>query len=201
MLRLVHVVGGEENRLAERLQLLDHVPGAAPGGRIEPGRGLVEKQELGIADQGNGHVEPPSPAARQGRDAGIAAVVKTHELEGLVHRPRRAVEAREEHQRLGDREQGVELTLLEDEPNPLAPCAGGPFGVCAEDRDLPAAPLAVALQDLDRRGLAGAVRTQEAENLARMNLEVEAAQDLDGAIALAQPLHRDCRHASNWRDR
>ena len=49
VLRLVHVVRGEEDRLAQRLQAADHLPGAAPRRRVEAGRRLVQEQQVGVA--------------------------------------------------------------------------------------------------------------------------------------------------------
>ena len=43
------------------------------------------------------------------------------------------------------------------------------------------------LQDLDRRGLAGAVRTEQPEALAGADLEVEAVDGRDVAVALDEP--------------
>jgi len=105
------------------------------------------------------------------------------------------IEAREELERLRDREQRVELALLKDEPDALAPRAGRPAWIDAEDRDLPAAPVPVALEDLDGRGLPRSVRAEESEHLARLHLEIEAPQDIVASVGLAQALHVDRRHA------
>ena len=49
-----------------------------------------------------------------------------------------------------------------------------------------AAGLAEALEDLDRRRLAGAVGAEEGEDLAAADLEVDAADRLVIAVALVQ---------------
>ncbi len=59
-------------------------------------------------------------------------------------------------------------------------------GVVAEHRDLAAAARAVALEDLDGRRLAGAVRAEQAEHLAALHGDVDAAHGLELAVALAQ---------------
>jgi len=56
VLRLVHVVRGEQDRLAELRQVLNGLPRFVPGRGIESGRGLVEKQQVRIAGQGEGDV-------------------------------------------------------------------------------------------------------------------------------------------------
>ena len=48
-----------------------------------------------------------------------------------------------------------------------------PLRVLVEHGDRAAVARAVALEDLDRRRLAGAVRTEQAEHLARLDLEVD----------------------------
>ena len=59
--------------------------------------------------------------------------------------------------------------------------------VLAEHPDLAGAALAIALEDLDRGRLAGAVGPEEGEDLAGLDLEVDAANGLDSAVGLAQP--------------
>ena len=58
--------------------------------------------------------------------------------------------------------------------------------VDAEHLDGAGVALPVALEDLDRRRLAGAVRAEQAEHLAGLDREVDAAERLVGAVALAQ---------------
>jgi hypothetical protein len=48
-----------------------------------------------------------------------------------------------------------------------------------------------ALQDLDRRRLAGPVRPKEHDHLARANPERHLTQDLEGAVTHAQTLDAD----------
>ena len=50
-LRLVHEVGREEDRLAQRAEVLDRRPRLAAGGRVEAGRRLVEEQKLRVKRQ------------------------------------------------------------------------------------------------------------------------------------------------------
>ena len=58
MLRLVQVVRREKDRLAQRSQPFDQLPRPAPGRRIESGGRLIQEDQLGITDQGQGQVEP-----------------------------------------------------------------------------------------------------------------------------------------------
>ena len=79
-----------------------------------------------------------------------------------------------------------ELGLLQDDADALAERPLGAAGVEAEHGHLAAVALAVALEDLDGRRLAGAVRAEQAEDLAGSDLEVDPAHRLDAVVRLAQ---------------
>ena len=55
--RFFHVVGREDDRPSFRLELGDQIPLLPPGLWIQPGRGLVEKEKLRIANERTGHSE------------------------------------------------------------------------------------------------------------------------------------------------
>ena len=63
----------------------------------------------------------------------------------------------------------------------------------AEHFDVARVRLEQPLEDLDGRRLAGAVRAEQAEALARPHLEVEARDGHDVAIALVEPAAQDRR--------
>jgi hypothetical protein len=87
----------------------------------------------------------------------------------------------------------VELELLEHEAYPVAPAPARVLGVDAEHPDVAAGPAAVALENLDRRRLAGAVRPQEAEDLTGLHLEVDASNGLVLSVTLRQAADGDRR--------
>ena len=63
ILGFLHVVGGEEDGLAEAAKPGDDVPGRTSGRGVEPGRRFVQEQQFGVADQSQGDIEaPPLPA-------------------------------------------------------------------------------------------------------------------------------------------
>src|SRR3712207_5022477 len=64
-LRLVEVVRGEEDGLAQPRQRAHGVPRGAARRRVEPGRGLVEEDQLGVSDERQREVQPPQLATRQ----------------------------------------------------------------------------------------------------------------------------------------
>src|SRR5262245_13463413 len=190
-LRLVHVVRGQENSLAEIAEPPDHLPGLAPGQGVEARGRLVEEEELGIADQGEGDVEAPLLPAGQGRGPGIRLLSEPDQVHGLVDVPGREVVARVLLDGLARGELRDEPGLLQDEPDPVAPGAVGPLRVDAEDAHLAGAPRPIALEDLDRRRLAGAVRPEKGEDLAGADLEVDPSHRLEAVVRLAQAFHAD----------
>ena len=70
-LRLVQVVGGEQDRLAERAQVLDRLPAAPPRLRVEAGGRLVEKDQVRVAGQRERQVEAAALAAGELADLGV----------------------------------------------------------------------------------------------------------------------------------
>jgi hypothetical protein len=64
----------------------------------------------------------------------------------------------------------------------------------AEDLDLAAVAVLVALQDLHGGRLAGPVRSQQGEALPLGDLEVDPADGLHLAVCLAQAVHLDGGH-------
>ena len=62
-LRLLHVVRREEDALPQGAQVADRLPRLPPRGRVEAGRRLVEEDELRVADEREGEVEPAELAA------------------------------------------------------------------------------------------------------------------------------------------
>ena len=64
-------------------------------------------------------------------------------------------------------------------------------GVVPEDRDLAAVPVPVALEDLDGRGLAGAVGPEQGEDLSDLDLEVETVHRGDAAVVLREAFDDD----------
>ena len=86
-LGFVHVVGGQENRPAVLLEVLDQIPELPSCLRIEAGRRLVEKQQLRIADERARERQPLLLSARQRSDASRPLLLELHERD---HAPRAA---------------------------------------------------------------------------------------------------------------
>src|SRR6185295_12558173 len=103
---------------------------------------LVEEEQLGIADQRHADVEPALLAAGEAASAGVGLALQADQLDHLVDRPRSAVVAGVEPERLAHGQVRVQPAVLQDDPDPLAPGAVATLGVLAEDGDLSTAALA-----------------------------------------------------------
>jgi hypothetical protein len=189
-------VGGEQNRLVELLEPPDDAPSRAAGGRVEAGGGLVEEDELGIAYQGERQVEPPPLAAGELLGARVGLLVEADEGDrlGRVARPR--VGLGEVLDRLAHRRARVEAAALQHDPDALLEAAVAALGVLAEHAHLAGRAAPVALQDLDGGRLAGPIGPEQAEHLAALDAEGDAAHGLHVAVRLAQFGDLDCRHAA-----
>ncbi len=200
LLRLVEVVRRQENRLPEQAQRADHVPRRPASRRVETRRRLVEEHEVGVADERRAEVEPPLLTAGERLHFRVALLGKPDELDHLVDVPRLRVVAREHAMHLADGEQRRVLRVLEDDADALAKRGRRVARVVAEHRGNAGVAPAVALEDLDGRRLAGAVRAEEPEDLACGHLEADPAERLDAAVRLAQVADADrSRHAASRR--
>src|SRR3954452_6584 len=190
-LRLVEIVRGQEDRLAQVGELADDLPRRAPRGGIEARGRLVEEHELGVAHQRQPEVQAPGLAARQSADLLVLLAAQAGELEHLVDVARCRIQAAPVLERLADRDVAIHAAALQDDPHPRAQVARALAGIEAEHRDDPARAFAVALEDLDGRGLAGAVGAQQAEHLAARDLDVDPPDGSEPPIVLVQVAHED----------
>ena len=166
-LGFVHVVRRQQDRPARLLELLDEVPQLPPRLRVEPGGRLVEEQQIGIADERARERQALFLSARQRDDARVALLLELHQRDDLVRRRAPLEEAAEQAQRLADRQLVGELRLLQLDAQPLAQRLRIGRPAEPEHLDVARVGLRQPFADLDRRGLAGAVRTEQAEALAR----------------------------------
>jgi len=186
-------VGGEQDRSAAGLEAFDQLPELPAGLGIEPRGGLVEKEEPGIAHQGTRQREAlPLPAGKLAH-SGAGLLLQLDQRNDVAGGGARAVEAAEEGDRLRHRELLGELGFLERDTQQLAQLAVVPAPAVAEHEHLAAVRLGQSLADLDRGGLAGAVRAQQAETLAGPDLQIDPVHCDDVAIALAKPAHEQRR--------
>ena len=190
-LGLLDVVGDEDDGGPGVADVAHDVPGVAPRHRVEVLGQLVEEHDLRPADEGEGDEQPLPLAARQGVERASQDVAELPLLDELARRARRRVQRGEQRQRLGHAHalgQGGVLQLGADAPAQLV---AGLRRVEAEHAHRARVGAAQTLEDLDGRRLAGAVRAEQAEQLAALDGEVDAADDLGVAVALDEAVDLD----------
>src|SRR5207245_6176237 len=77
-----------------------------------------------------------------------------------------------------------DLGGLQDDPDPLLQVLLGARRIPIEDRDVAGRSLPETLEDLGRRGLAGAVWPEEREHLSPVDVEIDSANGLHIAVGL-----------------
>ena len=203
-LRLVEVVGGQQDRLAERAQRADRLPRRPSRLGVEAGGGLVEEDQLGVAHQRQREVQAPQLPAGEPAAAHVGLLPQARQLQHLLDVARVRVEARPVAQRLARGDVAVDAARLQHDPDAPAQLDLPARGVIPEHRHLAAVARAVPLEDLHGRGLAGAVGPEQPEHLAAPHLDVDPAHGLVLAVALAQVAHLDrgaVAHGPNHRRR
>src|SRR5919202_2460134 len=150
-LGLVEVVRGEQNGLPQRLERAHSVPRVAPSGGIEPRRGLVEEDQLRVADQRQREVQASQLATRQGPRPTVLLLAEPGQLDDLVDVAWGGVEVRPVLEQLADAEVAVDTRALQDDAHALAQRPLAPLGIVPEHRHLALRALAVALENLHGR--------------------------------------------------
>ena len=87
-LRLVQVVGGEQDAGPARGEVLDDRPEPPPGLRVQAGGRLVQEQHLRLAHDGDAQVHSPSLAPAQRADPGPGVRGHVDDVEDLAARRR-----------------------------------------------------------------------------------------------------------------
>ena len=122
---------------------------------------------------------------------GMSSFAELEQVDQFICRTWLRVEAPEQVDDLDHGQLRVERRGLETDPDAGLERVCAARDVKAEDDRLAAVGRAQALEDLDRRRLARAVRTQQREQLAAPHVERDPAQDLATGIGLAQPVDDD----------
>ena len=194
---LLEVLRGEEDRHAARDELADDLPHRAPAARVQAGRRLVEEDDPRVADERHREVEPAPHAARVGRGRLVGRLDEVEPLEQVARRaagpPRRPRWCRSAI-RIRFSSPVSRLSTAENWPvTPIAArtASGSRARSCAGDAELAAVGADQGREDLDDRGLAGAVRAEQREDRALGDVEVDAVEHEVVAVGLAQAGRRD----------
>jgi hypothetical protein len=136
----------------------------------------------------------PADGASRPRAGGPAGprAAEARLIDGVGHRragkpPAQPGEPGGEEQVLLDREQWIDTGLLEQQPDAAADGSAGSHGIVAEDRGSASSGREERAQQQHRRGLAGTVRPEEAEQAAAGQLEVEGVERARLAVVPAEP--------------
>jgi hypothetical protein len=191
VLHLVEIMRGKQHCGARVPQAGDHVPGIPPCVRVEASRGLVEEQQLRIADEGEGKVKPAQLPAGQRPDPGTALAPQAHLLDRYRRIPRTGVETGVKCDHLPHRQLGVVAARLQHDPDALAEAAPACTRIESEHPHRTGGALAVTLENLHGRGLASAVGPEKCIDLTAPDLEAHAVDRTQPTVILAQPLCND----------
>ena len=173
---------------ARRLDLLDRLPDGTPRRGVETGGELVEDGDFGGPHQRQRDGEPLLLPARQAGVLGVHLAPEAETIQQFVPIGRIAVERRVELERLPHLDLVLEPALLELRSDPLGDLEPILDRVEAEHLDRPAVGLPQTLDRLDRGGLAGAVRTDDPEGLARLDAEGDAVDHAMPSYVLLRSL-------------
>src|SRR5687767_262938 len=185
-LGLFHVVRRQHDGASAGAKHANELPQLAASLGIEPRRWLVEKEQLWIADERARERETLLLSAGQRAHACARFLLELYERNHLFDLATAIVEAAKEPHRLSHSELFRELCLLQLNAKQLAKLAllGGPAP--AEHLDLARRGLEQALADLDRRGLARAVRPEQPKALPRSYLEIECVDSHHITVSLVE---------------
>ena len=181
----------DEDRLAHPLQLFEQGLHLDAGPRIEAARRLVEDQHRRIVDQRLGHAQPLLHAARQAVDIVVALVPQVEQLQHVVDdllplALADLVGHREEIEKLPDLHAVIHAEIVGHVAHALPHRHRVLRHAVAVDDSLAAAGLQQRGQKADRRALARAVGADEAEHLARADLEVQRLDRAEVAVVFAE---------------
>jgi len=160
--------------------------------------GLVEQEEPGAPEQGRGDPEPLAHAVRVAADPVLRAVAQLDGVEDLVDPARRAVavQRRAELQVATARQVRVEARRLDEARDPVERRDAG-LRVAAEQPDAAGGRPDEAEHHPQRGGLARAVRPEIAEDVARQDRQVDAADRHEVAVVLDEPADLDRRRVGH----
>jgi hypothetical protein len=198
LVRLLQVLGGEEDRDADGHEVADDLPRGPPAARVEAGGRLVEEEDPRVADQAHRKVEPAPHAAGVGRGRlpGRVEEIEPPQQFGRAPPPctsAQVVQVRHQDQVLLAGEQVVDRGELAGDADRGADRIGISSQIMTGDPHVAAVEADQRRQDLHRGGLAGAVGAEQREDRPAGNMQVDAVQHHLIPERLPQPDRRDGR--------
>src|SRR5262249_12410470 len=147
---------------------------------------LVEDEELWVADERLREPDALAVALRERADAAIPHLGEAARGERVRHLPfppraRHALQLHDEAQVLDDAQVGVERRVLREVADRAPAGERLDRGIAAADADRAGGGREDTGEDAHRRRLAGAVRAEEADDLAAGDVEGDAGNGFDAA--------------------
>jgi hypothetical protein len=157
---LVHVVRGQNDRLVPGFDKIDEVPEIPSRLGVEAGRGLVEEEHFRIIDNGEGHQEPLTLAAGKFSRVPIEELIKAAQADDLLRVHGMGIKVLEQPQCLAHGQEFLQRRDLELDAGFFP--ERGADGCAFVERGAGIA-LLDTFDDLNERGLARAVRSEQTE--------------------------------------
>ncbi len=194
----------DEDPLARRRERGHQVAELDAGARVEPRGGLVQDEQAGVVEQGLAQVQPLAHALREAGRRPVGELEQSAERRHRTHRadafaPSEAVGARGEVEELRDGEVRVGDELVRHEPDVPADLARLHQHAPPLDPRVARVREVEGGEDAHRRRLPGAVRADEAEDLATFERERELVHRSDGAERAGDPLDVEQRASHRGR--
>jgi hypothetical protein len=193
LLDLVHVVAREEDRDAALREVAHARAHVARGLRIERARGLVEKQEAGLAQERGGQRQPLSHPGGVAAHARVSVALETHPrdcgVDAIALEPlraqRRAVESCEDSQILAPREVRMKTRRIHEARDCIV------RRVAVEERDRACVLRHESEHHPHQRRLAGAIRSEQPVNLSASHGQIDRVHHATRVVALCEPARRE----------
>ena len=185
---LLQVLRGEQHRGACRLELGQDRPELLAAGRVEPGRRLVQHQQVGPVHQAGGEVEAAAHAAGVSAHHPVDGVGQAERSASSAARVLRgpaakAGQAADEDQVVPAAQRVVEPRVLPGEPDARPDLGRLLHGRSPNTRTWPPSALARVAMIRTRVVLPGAVRAEQRGQRARRDREIHSVERLDTAPA------------------
>ena len=195
--RLVEVLGGEEDRDTRRREVTNYRPHFVAASRVQAGGGFVEKDDVRFRDEAHRDVESSDHAARIVARSLVAEVRQAELVEKVVGTssrppPAQVIQLAQESQVLGAGQQCVDGRVLPGDADASADVLWIVRERMPRDRDLAGIEGDEGRENSYGRGLSGAVRAEEGVYRSGRDGQIESVQYLLIAVSLTESADRDC---------
>ncbi len=191
-LGFVEVVRRQHDGDARRFQVSNQLPSVTPTFGVQSSSRFVEEQYEWPADDRARQIQSPGLTSREELHAGITTVTHVHALEHLVHGQRIRAGSGPHRQTLTSSQVLGQATLLEHDAKRRANLLAVAHRIHAQNAHRSGTGSRKALNHFESGCLAGTVCSEEAEQLAFLNTQIQIANSIERLLAGAvTPRHSD----------